>query len=75
MYNKLKILYLAAQIVISVSIIIFGVASALRCLKNGKADSAILFAAVGYLSGYEFLLKASLIDLHLYMAARRQAKS
>ena len=66
MPNKLAKIYLTGQVIFSVSVIIFGIAYALRCLFAGQIFCAACFALIGYVSGYRLFFKASMAELREY---------
>lgn len=59
-------IYLVAQVIFSVLVILFGTANTLRCLIDGQLIVAIIFAAMAYVCGYLLLLNASLKELREY---------
>lgn len=63
--------FLIAQILVSVAVIIFGVAYSLRCLLAGQFFCAIGFAFMAYVSGYSLMLKTSIKEYRQFLNSRR----
>lgn len=51
------------QVALSAIVILIGAVYALRCLFAGQIFCAVCFAALGYVSGYRLLFKASIDEL------------
>ena len=70
MRKRTKKIILVGQVVLAAAIIIFGFANCLRHLVDGNFFAAVCFAALGYVSGYLFLFRASSQELREYKDAQ-----
>lgn len=75
MFAKLEKAYLIGQVAFSILVIIFGAAYCLRCLFEGQFFCAVMFFLIAYVSGYLFLLRASVQELREYLNNQKATQS
>lgn len=68
MYQRLAKIYFVGQVVFSVAVILLGVLYGIRCLLAGQIFCALCFGAIGYVSGYLLLFRASVNELRKHNA-------
>lgn len=60
--------FYVGQVIMSVLVILFGVAFGIRSLANGQIFCAICFGVMAYVSGYKLMLRASWSESREYNA-------
>lgn len=74
MYRKFEKIFLVAQVILAVSVVLFGAAYGLHCLFAGNIFCAVCFTLIGYVSGYRLLFLASIKELREYNSKQIQTK-
>lgn len=72
MIRKIEMIYLWAQVVFSVCVILFGITYAVRCIIEKSGDVFVfLFACIAFV-GYRLMYRASIDELREFRIKNRK---